>query len=203
MVQRLDNIQQDLRNQIKTRTLSSISSSFLSAGFMGCYLVAFLWGAARLHEGTITYGMMIAFIQLVGQIQGPFRDMSRFIPIFVNAFYSRRTSHAIRRDSFGKTSEEIRIGSPSGIRFHQVSYACRQGRPPHTAKDFTYDFPPGSHTAVIGGNRCRENDFNRLMLSLIHPTAEKSYYTTTMAGNPNAMQVPCPTSPTSPRKYPL
>ena len=87
MVQRLDNIQQDLRNQIKTRTrFSSISSSFLSAGFMGCYLVAFLWGAARLHEGTITYGMMIAFIQLVGQIQGPFRDMSRFIPIFVNAF---------------------------------------------------------------------------------------------------------------------
>ena len=44
MVQRLDNIQQDLRNQIKTRTrFSSISSSFLSAGFMGCYLVAFLW----------------------------------------------------------------------------------------------------------------------------------------------------------------
>ena len=80
MVQRLDNIQQDLRNQIKTRTrFSSISSSFLSAGFMGCYLVAFLWGAARLHEGTITYGMMIAFIQLVGQIQGPFRDMSRFL----------------------------------------------------------------------------------------------------------------------------
>lgn len=173
MVQRLDNIQQDLRDQIKTRTrFSSISSSFLSAGFMGCYLVAFLWGAARLHEGTITYGMMIAFIQLVGQIQGPFRDMSRFIPIFVNAFTAGERLMQLEEIPLEKYPEGTRMGSPSGIRFHQVSYAYDKGGR-HVLQDFSYDFPPGSHTAVIGETGAGKTTLIRLMLSLIHPTAGK------------------------------
>lgn len=139
---------------------------------MGCYLVAFLWGAARLHEGTITYGMMIAFIQLVGQIQGPFRDMSRFIPIFVNAFTAGERLMQLEEIPLEKHPEEIRIGSPSGIRFHQVSYAYDKGSR-HILQDFTYDFPPGSHTAVIGETGAGKTTLIRLMLSLIHPTAGK------------------------------
>ena len=113
------------------------------------YILSFLLGASRLHEGTITYGMMIAFIQLVGQIQGPFRDMSRFIPNIVNAFTAGERLMQLEEIPLEKHPEEIRIGSPSGIRFHQVSYAYDKGSR-HILQDFTYDFPPGSHTAVIG-----------------------------------------------------
>ncbi len=173
MVERLGRIQRSLRDQIKTRTrFSSISSSLLSAGFMGCYLVAFLWGAARLHEGTITYGMMTAFIQLVGQIQVPFRDMTRFIPIFVNAFTAGERLMQLEEIPLEKHPGRTRLGSPPGIRFQQVSYAYDKGSR-HVLQDFTYDFPPGSHTAVMGETGAGKTTLIRLMLSLIHPTAGK------------------------------
>ncbi|MBQ7683561.1 MAG: ABC transporter ATP-binding protein, partial [Bacteroidaceae bacterium] len=74
MTERLDQTQQHLRQQVRRRTLfSSFSGSLLSMGFATGYLLTFLWGVRGLHHGDITYGTMIAFIQLVGQIQGPFR----------------------------------------------------------------------------------------------------------------------------------
>ncbi len=171
MVRRLDCIQQDLRGQIKTRTrFSSVSSTILSAGFMGCYLVAFLWGAARLHEGTITYGMMIAFIQLVGQIQGPFRDLTRFIPIFVNAFTAGERLMQLEEIPLEKYAGRILPSSFSGIRFRRVSYAYEKGSR-LVLEDFSFDFPPGSHTAVVGETGAGKTTLIRLMLSLIHPSA--------------------------------
>ena len=86
VVERLGLTQQSLSDQIRYRTrFSSVSNALVNIGFAGGYLVAFLWGAWRLEQGLITYGMMLAFIQLVGQIQGPFRDMTRFIPTLVSS----------------------------------------------------------------------------------------------------------------------
>lgn len=170
MVKQLDNVQKTLRAQIRTRTIfSSSSSTLLSAGFMACYLITFLWGATRLYEGTITYGMMIAFIQLVGQIQGPFRDLSRFIPIFVNAFTAGERLmelEEIPQEQMSGTS--LAPDDVPGIRFENVSYAYTpQGR--RILNRFSFDFPPGSHTAVVGETGAGKTTLIRLMLSLIRP----------------------------------
>ena len=171
MVGRLELIQRHLCAQVKARTrFSSVSSSVLSAGFMGCYLVVFLWGAARLHEGTITYGMMLAFIQLVGQIQGPFRDMARFIPVFVKAFTAGERLMQIEEIPLERHAGEARLASPTGIRFDSVSYGYgEKGR--MIFQGFTYDFPPGSHTAIVGETGAGKTTLVRLMLSLVRPTA--------------------------------
>ena len=150
MVRRLDQAQSHLRGQVKTRTrFSSASAALLSAGFMACYLVAFLWGANRLYDGTITYGMMIAFIQLVGQIQGPFRDMTRFIPIFVNAFTAGERLLQLEEIPLEEKRASAAFPSIPGVRFSHVSFSYSQeGR--IILQDFSHDFPPGSHTAVVG-----------------------------------------------------
>ena len=175
MTRRLDNVQHHLREQVKTRTrFSSTSSVLLSAGFMSCYLVAFLWGAARLHEGTITYGMMIAFIQLVGQIQGPFRDMTRFIPIFVNAFTAGERLMQLEEIPLETETEKADFRSTPGIRFEHVTYSYAPGNRT-ILKDFSYDFPPGSHTAIIGETGAGKTTIIRLILALIRPADGKVF----------------------------
>ena len=87
MARILARYQMQLRSQVRHRTVfSSVSGTLISMGFATGYLVTFLWGVNRLHDGLITYGMMIAYIQLVGQIQGPFREMIRFIPVIISSF---------------------------------------------------------------------------------------------------------------------
>ena len=87
MLSRLDGIQTTLRNWVRHRTAFSVASNFfLNVGFSLGYLIAFLWGALRLSHGTLSFGGMSAFLQLVYRIQGPARELTRLVPTFVSVF---------------------------------------------------------------------------------------------------------------------
>ena len=171
MVNRLDDVQQHLRRQIKTRTrFSALSASTLTLGFLGCYLVTFLWGAERLYEGTITYGMMLAFVQLVGQIQSPFRDMTHFVPMLVSAFTAGERLMEIEEIPIESgTGTPAPLSDPPGIRLSDVSYRySAEGRT--VLQRLCFDFPPRSRTAVIGETGAGKTTLIRLLLALVHPT---------------------------------
>ena len=74
----LDGRQSALRVQVMGRTrFSVVSRSFVSAAFAFGYLAVFAWGAVLLSYGSITFGTMAAFLQLVGKVQYPILDMAR------------------------------------------------------------------------------------------------------------------------------
>ena len=71
---RLDSMQQRLRGNVMRRLRFTIVTRLI----MGCafglgYLMAFVWGGIGLRNGTITFGVMTSFLQLVSMIQGPTR----------------------------------------------------------------------------------------------------------------------------------
>lgn len=167
MVERLGISQAMLRKQIKQRTLfSSFSATMLSAGFGGGYLITFLWGANRLHDGEITYGMMIAFIQLVGQIQGPFRELTRYIPIIVNSITACDRLMELQETPAEPTGEAIRL-CEGGIRINDVSYAYDEHRT--ILSHLSFHFPIGSITAIQGETGAGKTTLIRLILALMKP----------------------------------
>ena len=169
MVNHLDEAQQTLRERIKERTLfSSTSAMLLTAGFSLGYLVAFLWGASRLQQGTITYGTMLAFIQLVGQIQGPFREMTRYIPIVINSLTASERLMELQETPLEAVGDPVRFSQSVGIRLCNVSFAYDTSGSP-ILSDFSYDFPPGSTTAVLGETGAGKTTLIRLVLALLKP----------------------------------
>ena len=167
MVERLGISQAMLRKQIKQRTLfSSFSATMLSAGFGGGYLITFLWGVNRLHDGEITYGMMIAFIQLVGQIQGPFRELTRYIPIIVNSITACDRLMELQETPAEPEGEAIRLAE-GGIRINDVSYAYDEHRT--VLNQLSYNFPIGSITAIQGETGAGKTTLIRLILALMKP----------------------------------
>lgn len=170
MSQRLEDIQHTLRQLVRTRTVfSSGSSALIGAGFMTGYLVTFLWGANRLYEGTITYGMMTAFIQLVGQIQGPFRDLTRFVPVLVNAFTAGERLMQIEDMPLEEDGTPLdHHHEVPGVRLNGVTFRYTpQGRA--VMDHFGHDFAPGSHTAIVGETGAGKTTLIRLLLALIRP----------------------------------
>jgi ABC-type bacteriocin/lantibiotic exporter with double-glycine peptidase domain len=167
MVERLGISQAMLRKQIRQRTLfSSFSATMLSAGFGGGYLITFLWGVTRLHEGAITYGMMIAFIQLVGQIQGPFRELTRYIPIIVNSITACDRLMELQETPMETAGEPIRL-KEGGIRINDVTYAYDEHK--IILNHTQYDFPIGSITAILGETGAGKTTLIRLILALMKP----------------------------------
>lgn len=165
----LNHIQDDLRGHVKQKTkYSSVSATFMSLGFSAGYLLAFFWGVHGLQAGIITYGSLIAFIQLVSQIQEPARNLTSYIPIFISTFTAGERLLQlmdIPREVPGKG--HVPEGTP-GIRISSVDYSYN--REP-VFDHFSYDFPPGSRTAVMGETGAGKTTLVRLMLALVCPHA--------------------------------
>ena len=76
VTERLDTMQQRLQGNVMRRTRFTVITRLI----MGCvfglgYLMAFVWGGIGLRNGTITFGVMTSFLQLVGMIQHPILQM--------------------------------------------------------------------------------------------------------------------------------
>ncbi len=162
---RLEEVQSGLREKVRRRTKFSMFSYFvLNFGFAVGYLVAFLWGALRLSAETLSFGGMVAFLQLVSRLQNPARNMARFAPAFVAVFTAAERLMEIEEDPIEEQGEAIRLPAPCGIRLTDVSFAYDEEK---VISHLTFDFRPGECTAVVGATGAGKTTLLRLLLSLV------------------------------------
>lgn len=170
---RLTSQQAQLHQIILSRTrYATISSSLLNLGFATGYFVTFIWGATNLSKGLITYGAMLAFIQLVGQIQGPVRNLSKFIPIFITSFTATERLMDIENIAQEEANTPTKLLPSVGVQLSNLNFQ-------YTTfsrlifNNFSYSFPAGSITAIVGETGAGKTTLIRLLLSLIQPTEGK------------------------------
>ena len=170
MLGRLEDTQSELRSRVRKRTVFSVVSNLiLNTGFSLGYLVAFLWGLLRLSAGTITFGAMTAFLQLVYRIQGPARELTRLAPAFVSVFTAAERLMELEEVPEEEQGDPLPMAAPCGIRFSDVTYNYgAQGQQP-TVCHADYDFRPGSCTAILGETGSGKTTLIRLLLALIRP----------------------------------
>lgn len=169
MLDNLDRAQAALLGQVRKRTRFSLTSgALINFGFTLCYLTAFLWGVNGLKEQTITYGMMTAFLQLVGQIQGPFRDILRFVPGMISTLTAGERLMEIEESPMEIQGRPVLFEAGAGIRITDVCYTYPGGHR-KILENLNCDFPIGSHTAILGETGAGKTTLIRLILALTSP----------------------------------
>lgn len=164
----LNETQNNLKKGIKNKTIySSISSLTMNFGFSAGYIITFTWGVLNLENGIITYGALIAFMQLIGQIQAPIRNLSRYIPIFINAFTASERIIELQAIKQEKLFYKPLLKGDVGIELKNVTFQYPKGR--HIFENFSYNFAPHSKTAIVGETGKGKTTLIRLVLSLLHP----------------------------------
>ncbi len=167
----MDSLQSGLERLVmKRNTLSIFSASMVSAGFSLGYLTAFGWGVWGISTGTVTFGTLTAFLQLVGQVQRPVVELSREIPAFINALTAVERLNELSSLPLEEQGAPLFYGDSPGIRFTDVSYSYPDSESP-AIEHFAYDFVPGSLTAVVGETGGGKSTLVRLMLALLEPSA--------------------------------
>ena len=177
MVDRLENTQSELRQNVVKRTMFSVFSNLiLNFGFALGYLVAFLWSALRMSAGTLTFGGMTAFLQLVNRIQGPARGLTKLVPAFVSVFTAAERLMELEENPMEEQGEPIELEGPCGVQLEAVSYEYE----PTDGKvidNLSFDFYPGSCTAILGETGAGKTTLVRLILALLRPqSGEVSIY---------------------------
>lgn len=168
MLDRLAGSHASLRGNVRQRARFSVMSGlFLNAGFSFGYIVAFMRSAVRLSERTITFGQMTAFLQLVYRIQAPARDLTKLAPAFVAVFTAAERLMELEEEAEEEQGCRL-MGSACGVRLGGVSYSYGGGG--RTVIDgLSFDFRPGSCTAILGETGAGKTTLVRLMLALVRP----------------------------------
>lgn len=171
---RLSLLQRELRQHVIVRTRYAIfSAGIMNFGFAAGFLLAFVWGIDDLRFGLITYGTLIAFVQLVSQIQGPVRTLTRFVPVFIGAFTATERLMELEKIPLERRGHRQTIQGQVGIRLENVSF--RYTPTSRLILDrFHYTFAPNTVTAIMGETGAGKTTLIRLLLALVRPTEGKA-----------------------------
>ena len=188
---RLDDMQQDLRGKINRRArFTVISRLLIGSSFSLGYIMAFIWGAMQLRSGEITFGVMTSFLQLVSQIQNPILQMLNMLPQFIQASASidrlteleqveaeETTTDLTDYTDLGRYGTSVKsvesvveknVTHPLGVKVEDVSFRYADGDR-EILTDFSFDFKPGSKTALMGHTGAGKTTLFRLLLALTKP----------------------------------
>ena len=175
MVTRLESTQSELRSNVVKRTIFSIFSNFvLNLGFAIGYLVAFLWAAVRMSAGTLTFGGMTAFLQLVNKIQTPARNLTKLAPAFVGVLTAAERLIELLEEPLEPQGEHQRMQAPCGLRLQNVTYRYEDGTR-NVVDNLSFDFAPGTCTAILGETGAGKTTIVRMLLALSRPTSGNIY----------------------------
>ena len=165
---RLDSMQQRLKGNVLRRTRFTVIVRFMLGSVFGLgYMLAFVWGGIGLRNGTITFGVMTSFLQLVGMIQHPILQLLNMVPSVIHTTASidrlmeltpetqpaasKATLPPLSGGTALKTKEGLSetVGGALGTRLADVTFRYAKGDR-EVLHCFTHDFKPGSKTALMG-----------------------------------------------------
>ena len=163
-----------LQSRLKTKTTerlnyNAVARGLMSLGFMGGYAAAFIWGILGIRSGAVSFGMMTAFLQLVGQVQRPVADLSRELPAFIHALTS--IERLMELDNLPAEEDGPRwiADGAAGVRFNGVSFKYPDASGQEVLKAFSHDFRPGTLTAIAGPTGAGKSTLVKLILGLLKP----------------------------------
>lgn len=163
----LEMIQDDFYSKIMRRTRFSIVARILTAlAFSLGYAIAFLWGVRGIWLGSVSFGLMTAFLQLVGQIQRPLLEMSEQLPSLFHCSASIDRLMEIEAMPGEEEGEALMMDGIAGVRLENLSFHYPDGEE-MIFDDFSHDFKPGSRTAVIGETGIGKSTLIKLLMSLL------------------------------------
>lgn len=167
-------LDRNFRVRLKRIRWNNMSHAAMYLLFSGSYYAALLWGAVRLAAGTLSYGSLTAFLQIVGQIRQPFVNASGILPQYYNMLAS-----AERIQDLELLADEPRLGQTCdatdvyarlvSLDADGVHFAYEEGHPILTGADFS--LKKGEFVALAGFSGIGKSTLMKLMLGFYTPAA--------------------------------
>lgn len=142
------------------------------------------WGVYRLWSGVISYGTMLLFIQISGQLSSSFSSLVGLFPSAVSiATAAGRimeiTDLALENDKDGKKAEEMRSSAEAyglTVTAENVTYTYNDAEQA-VLNEISFTASPGETIALVGPSGEGKTTILRLILGLVQSDSGRIYIT--------------------------
>ncbi len=167
--------------RMKRNRFSNICNIGFAVAMNGMYLLGVAYGGYGIINGTISYGTLTAILQLIGQIQSPFANITGYLP----KFYAMTASaeRLIESENFAddspdgvKSSDEIQKFYKEkfvSIGFENADFTYtppvkedEKAKMPVVLKNISLEIRKGEYVAFTGHSGCGKSTLLKLMMCL-------------------------------------
>ena len=186
--------------RMKKNHFSNICNIGFGMVMNGAYVLGAFFCGYGILKGTMSYGTFMAVMQLIGQIQAPFANISGFLPKFYSMLAScERLMEAENYKASG--SEEAKSVTETlqlykeqlkSIVAKDVSFAYGNASDdegdsdPQVLSDVNITIHRGDYVAVMGGSGCGKSTLLKLLMSVYEPE-QGSIHIETVKGDKEAI----------------
>lgn len=127
-------------------------------------------------NGTLTLGMMMSVVYILGQLSGPINQIISLIQSMQDAKISLERLSEIHMKKSEDQDENImvnEIGDHEGISIDQVSFSYTGLERNNVLKDVSFDIPKNKVTAIVGASGSGKTTLLKLLLGFYEPTQGK------------------------------
>lgn len=168
--------------RMKRKKVSTLCSAGFSSAMNGMYLMGIVYGCIGIMNGTISYGTLIALMQLISQIQSPLASMTSFMPKYYAMIASaERLMYAER---FRTHYPQGQISSEEIVSFYEndfealvIQEACfsycsykddeidKEGMP-IVLNNINFSIRKGEYVALTGASGCGKSTLIKIMMCI-------------------------------------
>lgn len=157
---------------LKRIRFSILARVLMSIAFNLGYLIAFLWAVKGLSTGAVTFGVMTALLQLVGQLQRPLLQASDNLPSLLHCTASIDRLMELEELPKEDAVTPVLLNAPAGLKVQNLVFRYPDGD--ETVIDnLSFDFKPGSRVAITGRTGIGKTTLLKLMMSIAEPVSGK------------------------------
>lgn len=179
--------QEKMNRHKNVRIKKNHFSNFCNTGFVAVMNTAYIIGTAiggyGIISGSMTYGTLIAIVQLIGQIQAPLSNITGYLPQFYSMLASAERLKEV--EQYDMDAEAVEIISPEeidkiykdefiGIEFRDVSFLYKhvskaqdpEGVDKPVFEHMSVKIDKGDCIALTGHSGCGKSTFLKLLMNL-------------------------------------
>lgn len=158
----LNTMEEHKESRMEKTRFSNVCNIGFSLMMNGAYLLAAIYSVIGIYKGTVSYGTLMALLQLVNQIQTPFANITSYIPKYYAMLASVERLIEVEKvndDTYGICNNN----SFDYIELKDVNFLYDRDE---VLKDFNFKLNKGETVAFVGPSGCGKSTVLKILLSL-------------------------------------
>lgn len=159
--------------KIKRTGISIAATISLYTFFTIGYYAVLLWGAGGLAKGTLTYGTLMAFLQLISQLRAPLQNVSGILPQYYSAIASaeRLTELEGLRDETSLLKPEDADKLKADFKSIEAKNLCFGYGAKNILENCSFTAEKGDIIAITGESGSGKSTLFKVILGLYNPAS--------------------------------